>query len=150
MLSCRVAQSRSQTLSTLTEGLGMRLRVSMILRPSYAYLSALFGALLEITGPINQFLFLKMEDLAGDPYHAAAAVWKFLGLRPVKRKSVLLHLQTRSNEMSWIKSKEYRTKFRMLPETAELLQSFYRPYNNRLARLLKDERFLWQKNYVRN
>lgn len=100
--------------------------------------------------PINQFLFLKMEDLAGDPYHAAATVWKFLGLRPVKRKSVLLHLQTRSNEMSWIKSKEYRTKFQMLPETAELLQSFYRPYNNRLARLLKDERFLWQKNYVRN
>ena len=95
--------------------------------------------------PIDQFLFLKTEDLAGDPFHVVAMVWKFLGLKPVKRRSIL-HLETRSNEMSWIKSKEYRNKFQMLPETAELLQSFYRPYNNRLARLLKDERFLWQKN----
>ena len=48
--------------------------------------------------------------------------------------------------MSWIKSKEYRDKFQMLPETEELLSLFYRPYNEQLARLLRDDRFLWAES----
>ena len=32
----------------------------------------------------------------------------------------------------------------MLSSTRELLQTFYRPHNQRLSDLLKDKRFLWK------
>ena len=95
--------------------------------------------------PMKQFLFLRTEDLGEDLYHSAVMVWKFLGVRPLE-KTVLHHLWRRANEMSWIKTKEYRDKFQMLPETEELLRLFYRPYNERLARLLRDDRFLWAES----
>ena len=95
--------------------------------------------------PMKQFLFLRTEDLDRDPHHSAVMVWKFLGVRPLE-KTVLHRLWRRANEMSWIKTKEYRDKFQMLPETEEILRLFYRPYNERLARLLRDNRFLWAES----
>ena len=39
----------------------------------------------------------------------------------------------------------YKPYTKMLPETRELLDSFYEPYNKQLAALLMDERFLFKK-----
>lgn len=36
-----------------------------------------------------------------------------------------------------------KTKFPMLNATVEILSDFYRPYNEDLAALLQDDRFLW-------
>ena len=33
----------------------------------------------------------------------------------------------------------------VLPETKELLTSFYQPFNEDLAKLLQDEKYLWKK-----
>ena len=46
------------------------------------------------------------------------------------------------------KLKEYRDKFQMLPETEELLTLFYRPYYERLARLLRDVRVKYKASCI--
>ena len=33
----------------------------------------------------------------------------------------------------------------MLPETQRMLDEFYRPYNQRLAAILQDRKFLWEE-----
>ena len=37
-----------------------------------------------------------------------------------------------------------KDKSEMLPETRKLLSQFYAPYNAMLAKLLNDDRYLWQ------
>jgi N-acetylgalactosamine 4-sulfate 6-O-sulfotransferase len=48
-------------------------------------------------------------------------------------------------------SKAYKTKLKkkqgpMHKRTKDILDKFYRPYNEELARLLNDSRFLWKLN----
>lgn len=88
----------------------------------------------------KRFLFLKSEDLYVNPFHEMVKVWKFLGLQPLNREWVGIG---HSNANQWIKSKKYRNTFQIMNRTHEVLTSFYRPYNKRLARLLNDSRFVW-------
>ncbi len=37
---------------------------------------------------------------------------------------------------------------KMLPKTKALLEEFYRPYNEKLAKMLKDDRYLWKSETV--
>ena len=97
--------------------------------------------------PRERFLFLRTEDLASDPYPVMQKVWAFLGLGTQTREemeSILLH-SNEWNTNAWIKSEPYREKFAMLPKTEELLNTFYRPHNERLAQLLSDSKYLWYK-----
>ena len=52
-------------------------------------------------------------------------------------------------------SKAYKTKLKkkqgpMHKRTKDILDKFYRPYNEELARLLNDSRFLWKLNWMLN
>ena len=47
------------------------------------------------------------------------------------------------NSNRWIKSKEYKDSFSMLPATMELLNTFYKPHNELLAQLLSDRKYTW-------
>ncbi len=42
------------------------------------------------------------------------------------------------------RAKKYKSYAPMLPETRTILDQFYAPYNRQLARLLGDDRFLFQ------
>ena len=90
--------------------------------------------------PREQLLFLTMEDLADDSYTIVSEAWKFLGLEPISRSSTPPIL---SNTNKWIISNKYKDKIKMWPETKELLDAFFRPFNQRLASLLNDQRFSW-------
>ena len=90
--------------------------------------------------PREQLMFLTMEELAEDSYAVASSAWKFIGLHPVPRthfKPVV------SNKNKWIISNKYKDSFTMWPKTKELLDTFFHPFNQRLAQLLDDQRFLW-------
>ena len=95
--------------------------------------------------PRDQFLFLRLEDLANDSYSVTRSAWEFIGLSHPLPKSKYRPVVSNSNH--WITSSRYRDSFKMWPKTKELLDNFFHPYNKRLAKLLKDERFLW-KDYI--
>ena len=83
--------------------------------------------------PKEQFLFLRMEDLAEDSYSVASSAWEFMGLDPLPRSK---YRPIVSNTNNWITSSTYKDSFKMWPETKELLDTFFRPYNERLAKLM--------------
>ena len=95
--------------------------------------------------PRSSFLFLRMEDLIGDPFSVMVKVWKFLEIAPLTKEVLDYHIENlvKTNANSWIVSEKYRDKFTMSPVTRRYLGLFHQPYNVRLATLLKDERFLW-------
>lgn len=90
--------------------------------------------------PREQLMFLTMEDLAEDPYSVISSAWKFIGLDPIPEASFELIV---SKANTWITSNKYKDKFKMWPETKELLDTFFGPYSELLTNLLDDKRFLW-------
>lgn len=96
--------------------------------------------------PRDQFYFLRTEDLKHDLYSELKGLWKFLDTNILSKEDFNLAVQQNridNNANDWIKSEGCRDTFQMWPKTRQLLQSFFHPYNERLARLLNDKRFLW-------
>jgi hypothetical protein len=95
------------------------------------------------TYPREKLLFLRSEDLAADPYLVMQRVWDFLDI-PAQSKEEMGSEESYWNNNDWIRSEENRDKFAMLPETEQLLYDFYKPYNHLLAKLLSDDKYLWE------
>ena len=96
--------------------------------------------------PREQFHFLRTEDLKEELYHEMKRLWIFLGTKILSEDAFNLsvsHSQVNSNANDWIKSEKYQDIFQMWPETRHFLQSFFHPYNERLARLLNNNKFFW-------
>ena len=89
----------------------------------------------------DQLMFVRMEDLIRDPYSVVSAVWRFMDLNPVPKN----HFKTdvRTNINTWIGSDKYKENFKMLTMTRKLLDTFFAPYNERLAKLLNNDKYLW-------
>lgn len=97
--------------------------------------------------PRDRFYFLRTEDLMHDTYSEMKRLWKFLDTNILSEEDFNLTVKKNridNNVNDWIRSEGYRDIFQMWPRTRQLLQSFFRVYNERLARLLNDEKFLWQ------
>ena len=86
-------------------------------------------------------MFVRMEDLVGDPYSVVSTVWSFMDLSPISKNHFKTNVKTNGN--TWISSKKYKENFEMWPVTRKLLNTFFAPYNKRLAVLLNDDRYLW-------
>ena len=84
--------------------------------------------------PYNQFLFVRLEDMAADPRTTLHHIGKFLGISETGFKL---------DESDLANPKLQNSYPPMLQETASLLQDFYQPFNQKLAKLLNDERFQW-------
>lgn len=89
----------------------------------------------------EQLMVLRMEDLARDTYSVVSNVWRFMDLNPVPEDHFKKSVKTNGN--AWIGSEKYKDNFKMWPVTRELLDTFFAPYNKRLAVLLNDDRYLW-------
>ena len=87
--------------------------------------------------PRENFLLLRTDDLEKDPYAILKKIWKFLELPPQSTVELqdILYNHTHSNLLS---------QTRMQPQTQQMLQEFFKPYNRKLAELLKDDKYLWQ------
>ena len=89
--------------------------------------------------PRENFLFLRMEDLARDPYSLMQEVWQFLDLpmQSAQELGDVLYEHHNTNQLSHMKSLQMRN------QTKKMLRDFFQPYNEELAKLLQDDRFLW-------
>ncbi|GIL90839.1 hypothetical protein Vretimale_16779 [Volvox reticuliferus] len=92
-----------------------------------------------INWPRDQLLFLRNEDYSAKPREHMEAVFTFLGVRQPSEAewTKVLKMETRNKN-----SNKYK---QMLPETRTMLEDFYRPFNERLAEFLGDDRWLWQE-----
>ncbi|KAL6764338.1 P-loop containing nucleoside triphosphate hydrolase protein [Haematococcus lacustris] len=86
--------------------------------------------------PRERLLLLRTEDYKAAPQEHLQAVSHFLGLRALSdSEAVRVVAAKRRNAKSYAA---------MLPETRDMLQDFYRPWNERLSRMLgNDSRWLW-------
>lgn len=97
--------------------------------------------------PRNKFYFLRLEDMAEDAYESVAHIWKFMGLSPIPQAMFESEINREVlNEMNWIKLPKFKERFYMLPETEQILKSFYEPINRKLAQLLNNKSYLWGSN----
>ncbi|GIL90772.1 hypothetical protein Vretimale_16845 [Volvox reticuliferus] len=88
--------------------------------------------------PRDQLLFLRNEDYSKTPREHMEAVLKFLGMRqPTDAEwKTIMGMETRNKN-----SDKYQ---KMLPETRAMLEDFYQPFNELLAEILGDNRYLWR------
>ncbi|MEW5307620.1 MAG: hypothetical protein WDW36_009999 [Sanguina aurantia] len=88
--------------------------------------------------PRDQLLFLRNEDYRVSGQEHMSAVFSFLGMRNLTEPewSGVMDMGVRNKN-----SDKYE---KMLPKTRQLLNDFYKPYNERLAGQLKDDRYLWK------
>ena len=89
--------------------------------------------------PKEQFLFLKTEDMAVNPYETMSNITHFLGSSPVQLSQAAQWMSRKINTQSLHPT----TELKMWNATRTILEEFYRPYNAMLAGLLDDRRFLW-------
>ena len=96
--------------------------------------------------PREQFLFITLEELMGEPTKVAADIFRFLGheksVNVIKREALLASLCSK-NSQSTIDYKS-NPRLHIRNDTRIMLETFYRPFNRLLANLLQDTKFLWQ------
>ncbi|MEW5318347.1 MAG: hypothetical protein WDW38_009574 [Sanguina aurantia] len=87
--------------------------------------------------PTNQIMWIRTDDYKAAPQEHLMAVFRFLGLRNLTEPewSDMVKLK-RSNSQS----ARYPP---MNPATRTMLTEFYRPFNEKLAQLLGDNRYKW-------
>lgn len=94
--------------------------------------------------PRHQVLILRFEDYTEDPITTLQTqALPFLGMEPFSIE-VLQTLKKWEDENKVINIRSVDSLKAMLPETRELLDQFYSPFNTQLATLLEDEQYLWK------
>ena len=87
--------------------------------------------------PRGNFLFLRTEDMHKEPHKMMTQITEFLEVDRVSGNDARQWLSKEANAQQ-----VYRvSKYKMKPETKELLRHFYQPYNELLVNLIGDERF---------
>lgn len=92
--------------------------------------------------PTEQVHIIRTEDWAQDAVSELQEVFKFLSLSEISKETIDQFSQKK--RMNERKPRNKRIGG-MLPETRELLTSFYQPFNEDLAKLLQNEKYLWKK-----
>ena len=92
--------------------------------------------------PIEQFLFLRLEDYDENPQEYMEKVFRFLELpEPSEEEWHHILRDGRANNNRYYYDP-------MMIETEKLLRDFYQPFNDILVQLLNDERFRWNEMYL--
>ena len=86
--------------------------------------------------PRDQFLFLRLDDVVTDLYGTMKEIWSFLGVRVLSQKE-FAELKARVIR----KPKTYNP---MKDSTRQLLDDFFRPFNEELAQTIGDDKFMWR------
>ena len=83
--------------------------------------------------PRERFLFLRMEDLARNQSFTMSSVWHFLDLDDLPTgQSIFQNANKETRDIAFP------------PKTKEILDTFFLPCNQLLAKLLSDRRYLWK------
>ena len=97
--------------------------------------------------PRKRFLFLTLEELSKDLSTIARKITDFLDIPPPKTVNITDYVHSCSPSLNTQQSVDYRHDHRlqMRNDTREFLESFFRPFNQRLAELVGDSKFLWER-----
>ncbi len=97
--------------------------------------------------PREHFIFLTLEELLETPDEVAKNLWQFMGIPG--DFTGLQQFEANTNEQTTVK---YHSDphLRMRQDTEQRLKEFFRPYNQMLADLLGDKKFLWEDSHVSN
>ena len=91
--------------------------------------------------PADQLMVVRLEDYSQNTATVLQDIFAFLGVKQIPREEIEDFIQRskskNTNKKSYIKHGE------MLDKTKTMLTDFYRPYNERLAELLRDKHFLY-------
>ena len=91
--------------------------------------------------PKENFLFLRTEDMSQQPSTMMNRITDFLGVDQVSKDQAQEWLRHKANVQTVFTTDS--EKFEMKPEMEQLLEEFYRPFNEKLAELTGSKRFLW-------
>ncbi len=88
--------------------------------------------------PPNQFLFVRLEDYDNDPKEYMNRIFRFLGLKEMNDDSISEQRRDWQEKVleTVHKNVNKQHKDEMLPETKEMIDKFYEPYNTLLADLV--------------
>lgn len=96
--------------------------------------------------PREKFLFLRLEDLSRNTTTTMRQVWNFMGVPPSENYAkVLSKGRTLMHDQRTVDYK-HDPRMAMWNSTRELLVKFFHPYNQKLAQLARDTKFLWEAN----
>ncbi|XP_064024298.1 carbohydrate sulfotransferase 15 isoform X2 [Pogoniulus pusillus] len=90
----------------------------------------------------DQILVLRLEDHASNMRYTMHMVFRFLDLGPLSEKQEAIITKSPASNT---RRPEDRNLGPMLPTTKAILRDFYRPFNTKLAQVLFDDAFLWQR-----
>ncbi|XP_041485502.1 carbohydrate sulfotransferase 15-like isoform X2 [Lytechinus variegatus] len=90
--------------------------------------------------PRDQFYFVRTEDWSKYPARYMKDIFSFLEIDPMSE--AFRQKVTKAGNLNRRKVRD-RALGPMLPMTRQLLDEFYRPCNEDLAKLLNDENYLW-------
>ncbi|KAK1793527.1 hypothetical protein P4O66_011431 [Electrophorus voltai] len=90
----------------------------------------------------EQILVLRLEDHAANRKHTMHRVFDFLHLGPLTQQK---EADITKSPASNARRPANRSLGPMLPITKEILQSFYEPFNQKLAAVLSEPAFLWKQ-----
>ena len=98
--------------------------------------------------PRSRIHFFTLEEVASqDPTVTADVIIDFLELPRPSGRAVLDKDDLRCNENSQSKvDYKHDPRLQMRPDTRQILEDFFQPYNQMLAELLGDDKFLWRSN----
>uniref|UniRef100_A0A8C6UNS6 Sulfotransferase n=1 Tax=Neogobius melanostomus TaxID=47308 RepID=A0A8C6UNS6_9GOBI len=89
----------------------------------------------------EQVLVLRLEDHASNTKYTMSQVFQFLRLGPLSKQ---LESEITRNPASNTRRQADKNLGPMLPMTKDLLRHFYRPFNQKLAKVLRNDSFLWE------
>jgi len=91
----------------------------------------------------ERFLFLTMEEVINSTDAVGKKLWEFMGY-PGEYKGVKANACKRKRNENHYNNYENDPQLKMRKDTEEILKNFFRPYNQMLAALLGDKKFLWE------
>ncbi|XP_065886903.1 carbohydrate sulfotransferase 15-like [Dysidea avara] len=92
--------------------------------------------------PRKNFLFIRTEDMAKDTVGVLKQVFKFLEMSPLPEDTLqhIFQQNTGNRNQTYIHK---NANLQLSSSTKKHLRAYYRPFNEKLAELLKDDKFLW-------
>ncbi|KAM3591648.1 uncharacterized protein V6R79_005210 [Siganus canaliculatus] len=91
----------------------------------------------------EQILVLRLEDHASNRKYTMHRVFDFLNLGPLSKE---IESEITRSPASNTRRPADKNLGPMLPGTKEILRDFYMPFNEKLAKVLRNDSFLWDNN----
>ena len=91
--------------------------------------------------PRENFLFIRTEDMKKDTGKALQEIFQFLGMSPLPEENINSVVKNIRHQQTILHGNN--SNLLLSSSTKKQLRVYFRPFNEKLAELLNDDRFLW-------